>query len=384
MSVKRSTSSWVRRVGYGGMAAGMIVAVTALALTPVAAAPGNNGTIKVDEQGLENGPGAPNSNDPHIDCAGRVEWYGFDEGVQSSDVIFEVQAPTISTGAEDAPTAQTYEDVAVVDGDGPGGTSLDGTLDFDLSPLLAHYQPHPKQGYHVKVTAHTTFSQGSDVKHKVFWVQPCEGEEIGGLTIDKAVTGNDQPAADTEFEFTLDCELDGAAIDLNGEEAGDTATFTLTAAGSAESFPLLPAGATCTVAESDDQDADTTSWTVDGGAPTIGSSVVVVIGADATAAVLATNAFDTVTLVPTPPAAVLPTPPIERPVTPEGPVTPAVPEAPAPSALPAAQVQGEVITRPAELPRTGASTLPMVQIGLGMILLGAGAVLWGRVGTALV
>jgi LPXTG-motif cell wall-anchored protein len=49
-----------------------------------------------------------------------------------------------------------------------------------------------------------------------------------------------------------------------------------------------------------------------------------------------------------------------------------VPTAPAP------QVQGEVITAPAQLPRTGADPLPLAQVGLGLVLLGAGGVLSGR------
>jgi len=50
------------------------------------------------------------------------------------------------------------------------------------------------------------------------------------------------------------------------------------------------------------------------------------------------------------------------------------------------EVQGEVISRtaPAQLPRTGTNTLPLLQLGLGLIVLGAGAMLLGRARTALI
>ncbi len=469
--MKRADRRRFGRLGQATAVAGMLLAVTGVVVNPAAAGNGNNGTIKVDEQGLENGPGGPNSNDPHIDCAGRIEWYGFDENAVS-DVTFEVQAPTANTAPAGAPTSTTYSDVPIVDGDGPGGTSLDGQLDFDLSDLLASYQPHPKQGYHVKVTAETTDSRGSDVKHKVFWVQPCAGDELGGLTIDKAVTGDDLPAADTAFGFTLACEVDGDAVDLNGDDPGDTATFTLTATDPAESFPLLPTGATCTVTETDDQDADGTTWT-GGTAIPDANGVSVTIGNATTVAVVATNAFNTtggstfgalsvnkdvsgddvpaattefgfdvdcsngveesfeltagdpahvisglptgttctvtetddqdadgttwtggtaipgangvsVTIGNATTVAVTATNDFDATVLPEV-IVPETPErpntvTPNPAVEPTANVKGEVVTRAAaaQLPRTGTDALPLFQVGLGLILVGAGVMLFGR------
>jgi hypothetical protein len=61
------------------------------------------------------------------------------------------------------------------------------------------------------------------------------------------------------------------------------------------------------------------------------------------------------------------------------PVTPAVPETPA---EPPTEVEGVVIPR--TLPRTGTTTLPLLELGLGLILLGAGAMLFGRERTALI
>ena len=173
-------NAFLKRTGAATAVAALVLSAMGVIAPPAAADHGNNGTIKVDEQALdggpgENGPGAHNSNDPHIECAGRIEWYGFDEGEQTADILFEVWNPTLPTGDADALPSQSHDDVGGITGDGPGGTELDGLFNFDLSDLLDDYQPHPKHGYHVKVTVHTTHSQGADVKHKVFWVDGCGG-----------------------------------------------------------------------------------------------------------------------------------------------------------------------------------------------------------------
>src|SRR5207249_3184052 len=49
--------------------------------------------------------------------------------------------------------------------------------------LVGHYDPQPQQGYHVKLTINTDGAQGADVKHKVFWVDGCEGEEPPPTTV---------------------------------------------------------------------------------------------------------------------------------------------------------------------------------------------------------
>jgi hypothetical protein len=58
------------------------------------------------------------------------------------------------------------------------GTALTVTLDasetYDLTTVLQGFEPHPQQGWHVKLTVNNDGSQGADVKHKVFWVSGCE------------------------------------------------------------------------------------------------------------------------------------------------------------------------------------------------------------------
>lgn len=126
--------------------------------------PGNNGNVKI--AGLGNLDGIPN-NKPHPGCTFQVEWYGFDEGADViSTVTFESQAPTKDvTVAVDGPTS-----VFVGKDPARGGQDLDGVQTYTLSFTG---DPHPKQGFHVRLTVHTPHSHGNDSKTKVFWVEPC-------------------------------------------------------------------------------------------------------------------------------------------------------------------------------------------------------------------
>lgn len=129
---------------------------------------GNNGTVKIAPLGEMDG--IP-QNSPHPGCTFQIEWYGFDEGDDIvSTVGFAMQAPTSDVALSvDGPST------VFVGGDPASGagtdTGLDGVQAYALSFDGA---PHPKQGYHVKLTVHTPRSLGNDTKTKVFWVEPCE------------------------------------------------------------------------------------------------------------------------------------------------------------------------------------------------------------------
>ena len=88
----------------------------------------------------------------------------------------------------------------------------------------------------------------------------------------------------------------------------------------------------------------------------------------------------------TPPVVEPVTPPVVEPVTPPAPeVLPEVitpPVVPAAPEEPESEVLGVVVER--QLPVTGSTTLPLLQVGFGLILLGAGAVLFGRERPALI
>ena len=140
---------------------------------------GNNGTVKIAPLGEMDG--IPN-NSPHPGCTFQVEWYGFDEGDDIvSTVGFAMHSPTKDVGLSVAGDTSVF-----VGGDPASGagtdTGLDGTEVYTLS---FDGEPHPKQGYHVKLTVHTPRSNGNDSKTKVFWVEPCQptpGDGTGGVT----------------------------------------------------------------------------------------------------------------------------------------------------------------------------------------------------------
>ncbi len=125
---------------------------------------GNNGTVKITGPGDE--VGQP-SDDPHPGCTVLVEWFGYDEGADVvSTVTFASQAPT-----SDAVLGGTSPARVFVGGDAAGGgTDLDGRQAYTLT---FQGEPHPQQGYHVKLTVATPHSLGNDTKSKVFWVEPC-------------------------------------------------------------------------------------------------------------------------------------------------------------------------------------------------------------------
>ncbi|MET3962007.1 hypothetical protein ABIE44_001941 [Marmoricola sp. OAE513] len=129
---------------------------------------GNNGTIKITPIGERDD--IPDNN-PHVTCGFQIEWYGFDQGDYYSQVSFEMQAPT-----GDATITPNGPSSVFVGGDPASGAGTATGLDARTTYLPTFTgTPHPKQGFHVKVTVATPFSQGNDSKSKVFWVQPCAG-----------------------------------------------------------------------------------------------------------------------------------------------------------------------------------------------------------------
>jgi hypothetical protein len=129
--------------------------------------PGNNGTVKIDGVEFDTHP----DNEPHVGCVFQVDFYGFDEGELFADVTFDVWPPTggMVTILEDT--------VFIGEDDNSGGGSeagLDAEATYDLTDLLAGFEPHPQQGWHVKLTVNADGSQGADTKFKTFWVTGCE------------------------------------------------------------------------------------------------------------------------------------------------------------------------------------------------------------------
>ncbi|WP_395658465.1 hypothetical protein [Nocardioides sp.] len=177
----------------------MVLAFALVTLVPLAGPahaaggnpPGNNGTVKVAELGDMD---APPDNDPHVGCTFTVEWYGFDQGADIiSHVTFEPQAPTADVVLDVTGPSDVF-----VGGDPASGagtaTGLDGREVYTLS---FHGDPHPVQGYHVKLTVNTPGSQGADKKSKVFWVKGCQAPPPAApaIHLEKTVTDSADPDA---------------------------------------------------------------------------------------------------------------------------------------------------------------------------------------------
>lgn len=153
---------------------------------------GNNGTFKVDGLPFDDGLG----NEPHVSCGFRLKFYGFDEG-QTGDITIDGHAPS-GSGVVSSRTGVLISDDAAGGGPNDPDAIVEYTLDdLDLSGLTAH----PQQGYHVKVTLSTDTPGG--VKHKVFWIEPCETTEVptvGGTDTEVPTVGGTVGEIDTTTE----------------------------------------------------------------------------------------------------------------------------------------------------------------------------------------
>jgi hypothetical protein len=168
---------------------------------------GNNGTIKLAGFDSPNGPGHSSgegstrkhpSNDPHLPCEFSVEWFGFDSGVTST-TSFVQHAPT--RGGE--PQGNSVQLDADSQAGGGSTAGYDGYYTYNLD---WEGEPHPKHGYHVKLTTYTPYSQGNDTKHKVFWVEPCETTVEETPPTEETPPGEETPDEETPDEETPDEE----------------------------------------------------------------------------------------------------------------------------------------------------------------------------------
>ena len=161
------------------------------------------------------------SNDPHLPCTFSVEWFGFDSAVTSA-VTFEQHAPTRGGRPQ-------YDSVPLDADSHSGGGSTAGYDGVETYNLDFEGDPHPKHGYHVKLTTNTPYSQGSDTKHKVFWVEPCEedtetpgGETRGGETPGGETPGGETPGGETPGGETPGGETPGGETPGGETPGGET------------------------------------------------------------------------------------------------------------------------------------------------------------------
>jgi hypothetical protein len=175
----------------------------------------------------------------------QVDFYGFDEGDLVADVIFESHPPT-------GPVQELLTDeVFIGEDDNAGGGSqagLDASATYTLD--FAGIQPHPNQGFHVKLTVHADGSQGADTKHKVFWVTDCAPGTTtttrgGGSSGATSTTGTTTTTVAGSQDTTSTSGGGGSASSGPGSSAGASASSATAGGGlpltGADAVPLLAA-----------------------------------------------------------------------------------------------------------------------------------------------
>jgi hypothetical protein len=196
--------------------------------------PGNNGTVKIDDTPFDDHP----NNEPHVGCTFQVDFYGYDEGDLDATVTFEAHPPTQRDGDDQVLLTDT---VFIGEDDNSGGGSEAG-LDASETYTLAFtgIEPHPNQGFHVKLTVNAEGSQGADVKHKVFWVTGC----APGPTTTTAPTTTTSGATSTSGATTSTSGVTSTsgATSTSGMTTTGGETTTSAVGGASSSAPGGPTG----------------------------------------------------------------------------------------------------------------------------------------------
>lgn len=179
------TTARHRRLGAWLIAGGVVVAQGALlasaASSANAQAPGNNGTVKIENVDVDSTDDENNANRPHVACPFAVRWYGYDEGTRAFAMSFEAQMPsgTGTVAVLSGPTAGAF-------GGGGSGDQLDHEEVYELDTTGLTEQEN--QGFHIKLTVTTDGSQGNDTKSKAFWMTACATEPTESPTPSESPT----------------------------------------------------------------------------------------------------------------------------------------------------------------------------------------------------
>jgi hypothetical protein len=152
----------------------LLAAVGGLLIIQPASAAGNkpsgaNGSVKIKNVPLDTG--TPR-NEPHVDCLFTVQWYGFDEGTNSTTVTFWGWPPS---GDKSVVTPTKGQSEFEFEGGKPPGNTLNHSEDYQLD--TTGLKANKKGEVHIKMRVLVTDSGGKVdfKKHKVFWVKLCGG-----------------------------------------------------------------------------------------------------------------------------------------------------------------------------------------------------------------
>jgi LPXTG-motif cell wall-anchored protein len=161
-----TTRTTTMALGVGAALAGA-VALTVAALGLAGTASGqqpNRGTVKIDGTDLADVP----NNEPHVDdCVFNVEFFGYPAN-QEVAVQVTLQSPTSGPGAINQSTVLDDDD----ESGGGSAEGFDGQITIDATSLTAGIEPHPIQGWHLRLEVDDGEVGGP--KQKVFWVIGCE------------------------------------------------------------------------------------------------------------------------------------------------------------------------------------------------------------------
>ena len=121
----------MKRTGMA-LLAGSVISLMLWAVAGGAlAAPGNNGTVKVDGTPFDDLP----NNEPHVGCVFQIDFYGYDEGQLFASASFELDPPT---GTQIPLLSRSGIFIGGDSAAGGGSTAgLDASETFDLSAAIA-------------------------------------------------------------------------------------------------------------------------------------------------------------------------------------------------------------------------------------------------------
>ena len=155
-------------------------------------------------------------------------------------VTFEAHPPTQRAGDDQVLLTDT---VFIGEDDNSGGGSeagLDASETYTLD--FTGIEPHPMQGFHVKLTINAEGSQGADVKHKVFWVTGCGPSPTtttGGTTTTKGGTTTSTEGGTTTSGAT---STTGATTTSEASSSSYDTSTTAEVGGASSSAPSGPVG----------------------------------------------------------------------------------------------------------------------------------------------
>jgi hypothetical protein len=172
--------------------------------------PGNNGTVFIHDVAGDSSP----HNAPHVPCTFYADFFGFDLDQQVT-VSFAGQAPT----GMGTPLLGSWTGTVSDDDAGGAGQDFDLELPFSADTLgvTSLGDPHPQQGYHVKMTVQTNEPGGK--KSKVFWIAPCAGTTAA---LGTTVAGEDVATGGTATGTTID-ETSGSLVEGGSVSGADVA-----------------------------------------------------------------------------------------------------------------------------------------------------------------